>query len=186
MLGNAEQRTEGMKKQAQELIELTYLSGYKKAEEDYYIQTEKDRESSYQLGIEVGRNEAWGAARKIMSQNDASWDMKEMKEIFGSSYSTDIMHDLSASEAIEKIREYEQKKQVDEDFKVGDVIIQNGVEAVVTWCNGEEWNGFLIKGEDAGEVGQTYSCISCKGWEKTGRTFHEIAEVLKKERSIIS
>ena len=106
---------DGIKKQAQELIYQAYQKGYKAGQENaLVVDSDKFREQ--------GRNEAWETARKIMSQNDASWGMKDMKEIFGLSYSTDIMLDLKASEAIEKIRAYEQKKKEADEIKVGDVI----------------------------------------------------------------
>ena len=66
MLETMVQQTAGMKKQAQELIEQAYQRGYRagysKAENDYHAKTEEDRQSSYELGL----NEAWEAARKII------------------------------------------------------------------------------------------------------------------------
>ncbi len=112
---------EEMKKQEQDLIDQAvdqaYTRGYKKAEEDYYIQTEKDRESSYQLGIEVGRNEAWEAASKVIKMGEYSRKFEVFPECGDGEYPFDK---VSASEAIEKIKAYEEKKQ---EIKVGDEVI---------------------------------------------------------------
>lgn len=177
-LGTMEQRTEGMKKQAHELIDQAYQRGYKKAEEDYHIQTEKDRESSYQLGIEVGRNEAWEAARKLSDARNAN----EILDDYAIFYCVNIFERHTASEAIEKLCAYEEQKKQKEDTEihVGDVIRRYDVEAVVTWIDGEDWNGFLYKGKDVGEIGQVYSCMNCQGWKKTGIRIAEIAEALGK------
>ena len=173
MLGNAEQRTEGMKKQAQELIDQAYQRGKSAAE----FKAQEIHDKGYAAGIEQGRNEAWQTAKKIMSQNDASWGMKEMKEIFGSSYSTDILHDLSASEAIEKIRAYEEWKRQGEEIRVGDEVLFNGCAKSVVLRTGKrdlENYSFIMCSDGSGG--------KCENWKlkKTGRTFPEIVEVLKK------
>lgn len=162
---------DGIRRQAQEPIEQAYQRGYKAGQENaLVVDSDKFREQ--------GRNEAWEAARKIMSQNDASWSMKDMKEIFGLSYSTDIMLDLKASEAIEKIHAYEQKKQNEaEEIHVGDEVLFNGIaKAVVlrTRMRGLENYCFIICADGSGG-----ECEKLK-LKKTGRTFPEIAEVLKK------
>lgn len=173
-LGNIEQRTGGMKRQAQELIEQAYQRGYALGQELREVITfEKECEL-----IEQGRNEAWRLALHIFRLNQ-----KERKAVFGYDRDTvNVLESMDASEVLEKIRAYEEKKQKkDEEIKVGDVIQNHDdVEAVVTWCDGKNWNGFLLGGEGVGEVGQVYSCMRYKGWKKTGRTFPEIAEVLKK------
>lgn len=125
-LGNMEQRTGGIVRQAKELIEQAYQRGYKEGQvnnqefhESICDGCKKGFEDREMELIEYGREEAWDAARKIMSQNCAYWGMKDMKEIFGLSYSTDIMLDLSASEAIEKIRAYEEWKRRARRLKSG-------------------------------------------------------------------
>ena len=168
--------TEGMKNQAQLLIGQAYQRGYKAGQELREVITfEKECEL-----IEQGRNEAWKAAKKIMSQNGASWGMKDMKEIFGLSYSTDIMLDLSASEAIEKIRAYEETKKPEEDeIKVGDeVLISEDVKAVVlrTKMNNSDNYCFIVCSDGSGGKWKKSEL------KKTGRTFPGIVEVLKNLR----
>lgn len=163
-LGSMEQRTEGIRKQASELIEQAYQRGYKKAEEDYHIQTEKDRESSYQFGIEVGRKEAWEAAKKLVPM--------DYRECFVK---------YTASEAIEKIKAYEEKKREEEetsDLHIGDEVtfLTIGGEIITGVITGEyhDTHEFrIMRATDGGE------CYCCKA-KRTGRHFPEIAEVLEK------
>lgn len=178
-LGTMEQRTEGMKRQAQDLIEQAYHRGFKAGREDRQ-DWEKDQADRL---IEKGRNEAWEAAKKLDDM-----EFGELKGLFDGDPLVDVIdsifNHITASEAINKLRAYENQKKQEEDkeIHVGDVIRDDDVEAVVTWCDGKNWNGFLLKrkNEDVGEVGQVYSCMSCNDWKKTGRHFPEIAEVLKK------
>jgi hypothetical protein len=184
-LENLKQHTADIEKQAQELIEQAYQRGYKKAEEDYHIQSEKDRDSSYQCGyeygIEQGRNQAWDAVRKIF--NEFSGD--ELREVFGKETTLLNVTNYSASEAIKKIRAYEeQKKQEAEKIKVGDEILNKwGTKGIVIEI-APQFNGAIIysvlwrnaerKCWDKSDWED--NCV----WKKTGRHFPEIAEVLKK------
>ena len=58
--------------------------------------------SEYQRGL----SDAWEAAKKIC---DMKW--KKRREVFGTDVYADIIALLSASECIEKIRQYEQEKE---------------------------------------------------------------------------
>lgn len=166
--------TNGMKRQAVELIEQAYNRGYKAGQENALaVDSDKYREQ--------GMNIAWEAASKVIKMGEYSRKFEVFPECGDGEYPFDK---VSASEAIERIHVYEEQKKQEEDneIHVGDVIRDDDVEAVVTWCDGKNWNGFLLKrkNEDVGEVGQVYSCMSCNEWKKTGRHFPEIAEVLKK------
>lgn len=185
-LGNMEQRTGGMQRQAQELIKQAYnrgyTEGYSKAETDYHAKTEDDRQSSYELGLDV----AWDAARKIML--DEGYSKEELGYIF-SDYDNPlhaidfhgILRDHSASEAIEKIKAYEEKKREEEetsDLHIGDEVtfLTIGGEIITGVITGEyhDTHEFrIMRATDGGE------CYCCKA-KRTGRHFPEIAEVLKK------
>ena len=78
---------------------------------------EQVRKEAYEKGFDAGRmlntgkyekgvNDAWEAARKIWE-----YDMTILKEIFGEITRTDCYMRFTASEAIEKIRQYEQEKE---------------------------------------------------------------------------
>lgn len=86
---------EGMKKQAQELIEQAYKRGFKDGRRN---------------GIEEGRYEAWEALKKISEM--------EGYKLY------DIFKEFSASEVVEKLRAYEKRMEQEENkkIKVGDEI----------------------------------------------------------------
>jgi hypothetical protein len=117
----------------------------------------------------------WEAARKICT----NWVLPDsvLSEIFGMDKTIDdVMKENTASEAIEKIRAYEQK----EEIQVGDE-----VERIL---NGEVDSKAVFLEDNEGY----YSCLFWTGccfttlsypkeqFRKTGRTFTEIAEVLQK------
>jgi hypothetical protein len=125
-----------------------------KLEEDEY----------YQRGL----SDAWEAAKKL-------WDLKgEMIKAFRKYSVFDILNCYTASEVIEKLKQYEQDK---EEIKVGDEVrnIKGGWIAVVSNIDGEcmtlmDTNGALGDGYDVNR------------FTKTGRHFPEIATVLEKMR----
>lgn len=100
--------------------------------------------------IESSRNEAWECARKLF--------------------------ELSQSEAMAKIKAYEEK-QTDDEIKVGDEVIYNGnphngeVGLVMGLC--ENWVEVRFKSR--------WNCVGVyrDTVTKTGKSFPQIAEVLK-------
>lgn len=118
-----------------------------------------------------GLNDAWEAARKI-----ADIPYGEEEKVLGSDgWSFIVNH--TASEAIEKIRQYEQEQ---EEIKVGDEVVfhhddeRPDTVIVVTYIGRDEF----IDGMDG--RGMQYAHNNPKKWTKTGRHFSEIAEVLAK------
>ena len=175
-LGNMEQRTEGIRKQASELIEQAYQrgfkAGYSKAENDYHTKTEDDRQSSYELGL----NEAWEAFKTIHKLAPYCF-----LDCFPNG--NDELYSLSINEVIRRVREYEKKQEEDSEIRVGD-------EVTYTFHNGRSITPFVVFKieclEDGGKyyTGLETSTMKCVygglDYVKTGRTFPEIAEVLKK------
>lgn len=77
---------------------------------------------------EQGLNDAWELARKIaVNPVDGGYSISELRDIFGIKSITNIICDLTAKEAISKIEDYENK-----EIKVGDVVENSGIEAIVT------------------------------------------------------
>lgn len=70
-------------------------------------QVKRDYDAFYEHGYEQGLSDAWEAARKI-----ANIPYGEEEKVFGSGGWTFIINH-TASEAIEKIRQYEQEKEMD-------------------------------------------------------------------------
>ena len=174
-LGSIEQRTEGMKRQAKELIEQAYQRGLKTGVESCIDALTADSEKY----IEQGRNEAWEAARKIAIENIVPFEEWDLLKIGNSTLA--VFNKYSASEAIEKIREYEEKKKHEEDseIKVGDEVCSRYGEmiGIVTHIYSTT-TAFNILWEDGG-VGKGKNKSD---FRKTGRTFPQIVEVLNKMR----
>ena len=139
---------------------------------------------AYELGYETGRKtyekgleDAWECARKIVSAHGLKFE--QLEEIFGKRNFLYLLDDYSPSEAIDKIREYEEKSQKNiEDFKVGDEIIRNN----------DNYNRFVIISINDKDVytinqngGHGYMKIDIlyENYQKTGRSFPQIAEVVK-------
>ena len=119
---------------------------------------------SYQQGLA----DAWEAAKKI-----ADMPYGEEEKAFGSGGWTFIVKH-TAKEAIEKIRQYEQENQ----FCVGDEFEnESGKRFVIIKMDGTEIDRYVD------EEGKTYCMdVKYKVIRKTGRSFPEIASVLKKMR----
>ena len=134
-----------------------YDTAYADAEEIYA----SGKKAMYQKGLK----DAWEAARKI-----AYMYSEERNKIFGENLIQNIHDIYSASECIEKIKQYEQRQE--EQIQVGDEVITASGKAVVM---------------GVGPVHFEYVCADgsigydeVKNVKKTGRTFPEIAEVLQR------
>lgn len=114
-LGTMEQRTEGIKRQADELIEQAYQRGFKAGQVDNQTFHESICEKCKNGLINQGRNEAWEAAKKLVSAG-----YKECNEILGDGVLAietidEIFLRCTASDAIEKLRKYEEQKKQEEE-----------------------------------------------------------------------
>ena len=127
---------------------------------------------AYQRGYEARLNDAWEAARKIFSM-----DGEVRETLLHNCFFKDIIENISASEAIERIRQYEQEKE--EQIQVGDEVenTQTGVRFIVThmWVNNHGEKGVSGFNRDCSAFSTTIELI-----RKTGRHFPEIAEVFAK------
>lgn len=183
---NIEERTEGLNKQTKELINQVYQQGYKAGREqgrndgyeDWKNSAFNDVTIDAKSFIEQGRNEAWEAIKKIeLTSDEGGLPASVIHNIFGVSYCNNVLTRFSASEVIEKIKTYEEHQK--KDFKVGDIIKMNDHKAVITWCDGNHWNGICLQGTDDSEVGMTYHSMKYDGWTKTGKAIPSIMETLK-------
>lgn len=142
-----------------------YAHGYTEAESKYREIRDELETQAYQKCL----SDAWEAARKLQEI-----DMNTIHEIFGwVARKRDVFITYTASEVIEKIRQYEQKKQ---EFHVGDEFENgSGKRFVILKMDGAEIDRYID------EEGKTY-CMSqkYKVMRKTGRHFPEIATVLEK------
>lgn len=124
-------------------------------------------EEAYKDGVKDGRNEAWEAARKIVEMTDPPY-----WEVFDE-YKNDLFGKITASEAIEKLKAYEEKQKADEDVKRGDILRNktNGLTYIVTLASDY---GYVLLGND-GNCATT--CIT-NTFEKTGKHF-DIDKILE-------
>lgn len=135
-----------------------FNSGYKKCLEDMEQVRKEERDRGHDDGYQRGLADAWEVARKIQDTGgNLNW----------------WIHNTTGTEAIEKIRQYEQGKQ--ETFLVGDeVVSEDDIKATVI-----DMDDYLLHVLDENGVVQ--------GWPredvaKTDRRFSEIATVLEKMR----
>lgn len=153
-----------------ELEKQAYQRGYEEAYDTAYADAEGIYESGKRAMYQKGLKDAWEAARKICT----NWVLPDsvLSKIFGMDKTIDdIMKESTASEAIEKIRAYEQRQ---EEIKVGDE-----VEAMAG-------NAVVIEVIDGGQTVRYMYPDTITGRNKacnvtrTGRHFPQIAEVLQK------
>lgn len=143
--------------QAEKAQEAAYAHGYSNAEIKYRVEVKE----AYQKGL----SDAWEASRKVVALSTV-----DRREVFGSEYMYSILEKHTAAEAIEKIRQYEQKK---EEIQVGDEVDDGVANLIVLEINEDG----TVKGfDDSGSI------MHATPRKKTGRHFPEIAEVLQKMR----
>jgi len=167
-LGTMEQRTEGMKRQAKELIEQAYQRGYKAGVESCADAIGQISDDAKNDGITEGRDEAWELAYKLV------FNQGNIRDVFDSKSLGSIVEEYSVTEAIEKIREWEEKQTQEEDneIHVGDEVKnQYGFKYFITGINDNLCCGI---------GGTGYYQNDIRLVKKTGRSIPEIAEVLKK------
>ena len=146
-------------------MEQVRKEAYDKGYDDATAEIGSDEQAIAEKAYQKGLSDAWECTRKI-----AGMHSEERRKIFGQNLLQIIFGFYSASEAIEKIRQYEQEKE--EQIQVGDEVISRNKTAVVT----EITDRYVrIMYSD----GSSYALFS-KGVVKTGRHFPEIAEVLQK------
>ena len=133
----------------------------KKLDAEYQRGLSEGNDIGYKDGVKDGRNEAWETARKIVTWPDRSlinsdtFDLDPGESIFAK---------YSASEAIAKLKAYEEKQKADEDVKRGDVVRHkiNGLTYIVTLANE---CGYVLLDSDGNFA---TSCIT-NSFEKTGK-----------------
>lgn len=170
---------EGLIGNVKESIRNAYDKGYKQGFNE-----------GFNDGKAQGRNEglfeAWECAKMIVG-NTGALSCAELTQIFGLCDLSIILNKNSASEAIAKIKEYEEKaKQADDEIKVGDEILIHNIQDAETYkavvMDIDMDKGLWIFDENAcNTVIEPNRYIGEEAdieVRKTGRTFPQIAEVL--------
>ena len=189
---------EGLQDNIRVEVKAAYDKGYKQGFHDgegsYLVSKKKEKEAieAYQKGLD----DAWKCLRKILDRHEDGMQA----EVFGTKYYPDILEKYSASEAIAKIREYEEKqakkncdncqykdkldakclfcdKEQDAEIKVGDEVIYHGAphdgDIGVVIGSKDDWREvrFLSSWSSI--------AVSKDTLTKTGRTFPTIKMVLE-------
>lgn len=128
---------------------------------------ERGLENIKKAEYERGLNEAWELVKRLRTTAPT-----DIIEIFDKDTTFSVIEELSASEAIEKWKAWEEKNE----FKVGDEIIyRDGIKGVVV--------GISKYNEEISVLSNEYDVpqlLIKSHATKTGRHFDDIAEVLKK------
>lgn len=143
--------------------------------ESHYEVTADAYQRGYENGYQCGLNDAWECVDKIFDL-----PCKRREQIFSKCDSVgvwEILRQYPASEAIEKIRQYEQRQE--EQIQVGDEVIPRETEydtMIVTRLWKDDYDSDCI---DAIGFDGRISSFLVSRVSKTGK-HHEIADVLQK------
>lgn len=163
-----------------ELEKQAYQRGYEEAYDTAYADTEEIYESGKRAMYQKGLKDAWEVARKIRAM---TW--KEQREVFGTDIYADIIA-LSASECIEKIRQYEQKQEEQEEEKKQEkkesIIAEDIMRQYLnTFCNGRSCTSCPLDTPDF-TCGRGYHFISANpiSDEEVRRAYIEVRQKMEK------
>ncbi len=151
-----------------------YEEGKKQAKAQAELDVCHDIEKVAKDNYKAGLADAWEAARKIIRMPEG--DLLNLFDVYSSvCTSVQVILKYDASEAIAKIKGYEDGKQ---EYHVGDEFENgNGKKFIVLKMDGKEIDRY-IDGD-----GKTYVMdVKYRVMRKTGRHFPEIATVLEKMR----
>ena len=171
---------DGLRREVTECIDNAYKRGFRDALKE---SQQFNAENEYRHGL----NDAWNCIKKLYGVDCDCLDVAKKLKVFGTDSLHDILKKYNPAEAIAKFKEFEDKydpKQIDDDeINVGDEIehMTEGCPFVVTAigscniagnikhnCLGIDSEGHLITVNDT-----LY-------YKKTGRSFPELVEMLKK------
>jgi hypothetical protein len=108
----------------QKRIDEAYQRGLKDGKEYGFDESDMREAVSYQKGLD----DAWDAARKIVEMSDPPyWELFD-------EYKENLFGKISAAEAIEKLKAYEEKQKADE-LKAGDIVYLSGDKYIVSYIN---------------------------------------------------
>lgn len=147
-----------------------------------YDKGHDDAKCGYENGFEIGMIVAWDAARKIACDRAHGGFHIDIKQhIFGAADYAYILANYNASEAVEKIRSYEQEKEeleIQGYFKKGEEVIDaDGTKAVImdvsedNYCQVYTENGCIENWH-----------IHTYKFHKTGKTHPEVESMLANMR----
>ena len=136
----------------QKQIEDAYQNGYKACMQENDFDSPCTSCEAYQRGVEDGRNETWEAAWKIIDMDDFS----------AMDAGLDTAFNLPPTEAIKRLKAYEEKQKAENEIKVDDEVIDEYDEKFwVTKIHNGIAEGIMANGE--------VTCTYLNVIERTGR-----------------
>ena len=123
---------------------------------------------------EQGLNDGWESAKKIYAApSDGGYTLEQLTQVFGNSSMSAIARAYTASDAIAKIKAYEEEKKAETELKVGDELVNNcGERYVITHIVSKDYVNVV-------DMRGSVFYINPERYKKTGRHFPEIEELLK-------
>ena len=168
-----EEGIEGFTAQFKEQMASLYEQGYKQGYSDG-LEQRKIADLDYKDGLEYGKTQAWECAKKIACYKlDGGLAEDELLAIFGEQFCSQIFVKYTASEAIAKIKEYEEQEQKNSGLRFYDEIIYDGNHRGVIIdiaSNGIKW----VLDSD----GSVQALDHDVSYRITGRQFPEILDIL--------
>ena len=170
-----------------------YNKGYAQCQDDYSDALKHAKDTAYKKGLHDGESkcrycneyqrgldDAWEAARKIVCDEELDWNT--LLHIFNRSNFEGIFGDFSPSEAIAKLKAYEEKQKADDEIKVGDEVEisqsdANGIWVVIKVEKHDGYEAYCAINKD----GDIYFEEEQDRVTKTGRHF-DIESILEDMR----
>lgn len=148
----------GLKDDISRIVNSVYDQGYDKAYHDRQIEEQFDEDKAIEIeeAYQKGLNDTWKCVQKICSMITPT-----REKVFGTGPLADILDSYSASEAMAKIKEYEE--QVDEEIKVGDEVMVDGMCMYVLGVESGGWKQLWCP-----STGSVYDNITTSEMTKTG------------------
>jgi len=165
-------------------LDKAYKNGYEDAKSELGKKIADIELKGIDKAYQQGSDDAWEVARKLaLSGLEGGLYTETIAKIFdGLTYYT-VLKNVSASEAIAKIKEYEEQQKQDTEIKVGDEVVLNSNAAY------ENEKGIILAYDGNS---YPYNVLMSNGdteWvkedsieRKTNRHFPQIAEVLSEMR----
>lgn len=137
------------------------------------VRSHEKCKSVLEAEYERGLNDAWMCAKKIISKNGEGYNATDL-EVFG----VDDGFELSALEAVERLKEYEKKHYDLPESMRGEINIGDEVRNMTNGCL-----GVVIKKAFEGHITVVSSCGNTYSWEtgrcsKTGKCYKQFAEAI--------
>ena len=167
---------DGLKKQVCECIDHAqaqgYKEGYTKGQNDADKDLKEIQDSTYDEAYNKGIEDLVRAMKAYYPLNSA-----ERLKYFGTNIPVDRYAIESSKDLVAMAKAYEEKKQAEEEIKVGDEVylLDDTNPIIITRVSPEGLVGFSQRGKYA-----WYSYKERKDLHKTGRHFDEIEQVLDK------